>query len=67
MAKPRTTLNMDIDLRGGGQLRLDLNADGTVRRLQTPAVSTLTAKELAVLQAVESQFFVIANLIDQLT
>ena len=67
MARPRTTLSMDIDLRSGGQLRLELTNNGTIRRQQTPAVSELSADELRSIQALESQFFNIAELINKLT
>ena len=67
MARPRTTLSMDIDLRSGGTLRLELTDNGSIRRQQTPAVSTLSADELKNIQALESQFFNIAELINKLT
>ena len=67
MARPRTTLSMDIDLRSGGQLRLELLDNGTIRRQQTPAVSELSADELRSIQALEVQFFNIAELINKLT
>jgi hypothetical protein len=58
---------MDIDLRSGGQLRLELENNGSIRRQQTPAVSTLSADELRNIQALEIQFFNIAELINKLT
>ena len=67
MARPRTTLSMDIDLRSGGTLRLELIDNGSIRRQQTPAVSTLSSDELKNIQALESQFFNIAELINKLT
>ena len=67
MARPRTTLSMDIDLRSGGTLRLQLEDNGSIRRQQTPAVSVLSADELKNIQALESQFFNIAELINKLT
>lgn len=67
MARPRTTLSMDIDLRSGGTLRLELEDNGSIRRQQTPAVSTLSADELRTIQSLEAKFFDIAELINKLT
>ncbi|MGH7262031.1 MAG: hypothetical protein ACREI9_15410 [Nitrospiraceae bacterium] len=67
MARPRTTLSMDIGLRSGGTFRLQLEDNGSIRRQQTPVVSVLSADELKNIQALESQFFNIAELINKLT
>ena len=67
MAKPRTTLSMDIDLKAGGTLRIDLLDDGRIRRQQTPAVNTLTINESTNIQAVEKTIITLIDLIEKLT
>ena len=67
MAKPRTTLSMDIDLKAGGTLRIDLLDDGRIRRQQTPAVNTLTISESTNIQAVEKTIITLIDLIEKLT
>ena len=67
MARPRTTLSMDIDLKAGGTLRIDLLDDGRIRRQQTPAVNTLTINESTNIQAVEKTIITLIDLIEKLT
>lgn len=67
MAKPRTTLTMDIDVKAGGTLRLELLDNNTIRRLQTPANNTFTDRELRNIQSAEKLFLDLTKVIEELT